>query len=149
MEPSPFSPKWYSHKFHGPGVRYELAICIRTGEIVWAYGGVPCGEWSDLRLVRDAFIFNLKKEEKAIADRGYNDPIFFEFPNGNNDDNKKVILARHETLNRRLKQFGCLQQRFRHALSLHPLYFRSVVNLTQLMFEHGETLFSVDFNFDE
>jgi len=48
--------KWYSHKFHGPGVRYELAFCIRTGDIVWAYGGVLCGEWADLRLVRDVFI---------------------------------------------------------------------------------------------
>ncbi|EFX70022.1 hypothetical protein DAPPUDRAFT_113096 [Daphnia pulex] len=44
MEPSPFNPKWYSHKFHGPGLRYELAICIQTGDIVWAYGGLPCGE---------------------------------------------------------------------------------------------------------
>ncbi|KAK4027025.1 hypothetical protein OUZ56_016043 [Daphnia magna] len=145
MEPSPFNPKWYSHKFHGPGLRYELAICIRTGDIVWAYGGLPCGEWSDLRLARDVFIFGLREGEKAIADRGYNDPNFFDFPNGNNDGKKKQVLARHETLNRRLKQFDCLQQRFRHDLYLHPLYFHSVVNLTQMMIDHGETLYSVDF----
>ncbi len=79
MGPSPFNPKWYSHKFHGPGLRYELAICIRTGDIVWAYCGLPCGEWSDLRLARDVFIFGLREGEKAIADRGYNDPIFLIF----------------------------------------------------------------------
>jgi len=49
-----------------------LAICIRTGDIVWACGGVSCGEWPDLRLARDAIIFNLKQEEKTIADWGYN-----------------------------------------------------------------------------
>eukprot|EP00957_Ditylum_brightwellii_P173127 13180079-Ditylum_brightwellii.AAC.1 len=25
-EPTPFSPRWYSHKFNGPGLCYELAI---------------------------------------------------------------------------------------------------------------------------
>jgi hypothetical protein len=28
---------------------------------------------------------------------------------------------------------------------LHPLYFHSVVNLTQMMIDHGETYYSVDF----
>ena len=66
MEPSLFNPKWYSHKFHGPGLRYDLAICIRTGNIVWASGGLPCGEWSDLRLARDVFIFGLREERKPL-----------------------------------------------------------------------------------
>ena len=111
MEPSPFNPKWYSHKFHGPGLRYDIGICIRTGDIVWAYGGLPCGEWPDIRLARSAFIFNLEVGEKAIADRGYHDPNFFDFPNGNNDQKKKEILARHETLNGRLKKFLLLERK--------------------------------------
>ena len=40
-EPSPFNPKWYSHKFHGPGLRYEIGICIRTGHLVWVHGLFP------------------------------------------------------------------------------------------------------------
>ena len=76
MEPSPFNPKWYSHNFHGPGLRYEIGICIRTGHVVWAYGGLPCGEWPDLRLARSHFILKLQAGEKAIADRGYNDQNF-------------------------------------------------------------------------
>ena len=59
---------------------------------------------------------------------------------------KKEKMARHETLNDRLKQFSCLHDIFRHDLSLHPLYFNDdVVNLTQMMIEQGEPLFSVDF----
>ena len=83
-EPSPFSAKWYFHKFHGPGLRYELGMCIRTGDIVWAYGGLPCGEW----LARDAFVLGLRPGEKAIVDQGYRDPNYFDFPNGENDQKK-------------------------------------------------------------
>lgn len=53
-------------------------------------------------------------------------------------------MARNETLNGRLKLFSCLQHRFRHDLNLHPLYFNAVVNLTQMMIEHREPLYSVD-----
>ena len=68
-----------------------------------------------------------------------------DFPNVENYQKKKEIMARHETLNGRLKQFSCLHDIFRHDLSLHPLYFNAVVNLTQMMIEHGEPLYSVDF----
>ena len=80
MEPSEFSPKWYSHKFHGPGFRYEIGLCIRTGEIVWAHGGLPCGAWPDLRLARDAIIHVLDPGKRIIAGRGYRDQIFLTFP---------------------------------------------------------------------
>ena len=122
MEPSPFNPKWYSHKFHGPGLRYEIGICIRTGHVVWAYGGLPCGEWPDLRLARSRFILNLQAGEKAIADRGYNDQNFLISQTALMTRRKRNI-ARHETLNGRLKQFCCLKERFRHELYLHPLLF--------------------------
>ncbi len=41
MEPSEIDPKWWSHKFNGPDLRYEVGICIRTGDIVWDPGGLP------------------------------------------------------------------------------------------------------------
>lgn len=110
---------------------------------MWANGGMPCGEWPDLRLARNAFIDRLQPGEKALADRGYRDENFFEFPNG--DQQRKRILARHETVNSRIKLFCCMKERFRHALYLHPRFFHAVVNLTQLMIENGEPLFSIDF----
>ena len=142
MEPSEFDPKWYSHKFNGPGLRYEIGLCIRTGDIVWAHGGLPCGQWPDLRLARDAFIGHLQPGEKALADRGYRDCNHFENPN--EDRQKKKILARHETVNGRIKQFRCMKNIFRHALYLHPVFFHAVINLTQVMIESGEPLYSVD-----
>lgn len=142
MEPTEFDRKWYSHKFHGPGLRYEVGLCIRTGNIVWAHGGLPCGQWPDLRLARDAFVYRLQEGEKALADGGYRDHHYFENPNG--DQQKKRILARHETVNGRIKQFHCMKERFRHVLYLHPCFFRAVINLTQLMIENGEPLYGVD-----
>lgn|GEM_PF-6123348 len=137
-----FNPKWFSHKFRGPGIRYEVGICIRTGHIVWAHGGVTCEEWPDLKLARDCFIHHLDPGEKALADGGYRDDNYFINPNGN--QKMKNILARHETLNGRNKQFFSMQNRFRHDRFLHPLYFHAIVNVTQLLIENGEPLYSVD-----
>ena len=33
---------------------------------------------------------------------------------------------------------------FRHVLTLHPSFFRAVVNLTQLMIDNGEPLYEVE-----
>ncbi|KDO22032.1 hypothetical protein SPRG_12241 [Saprolegnia parasitica CBS 223.65] len=145
-EPTPFDKKWYSHKFHGPGVRYEVGLCIATGDIVWAFGGVPCGEWPDLTLARHAFVHMLDRGEKALADKGYRDPVYFRYPDdGGLQTNRrqKKIMARHETVNRRLKQFRVLQSRFRHALEKHPICFHAVVNITQLDIACGHKLFGV------
>jgi hypothetical protein len=110
MEPTEFDPKWRSHKFNGPGLRYEVALCIRTGHIVWVNGGLPCGEWPDLRLARNAFIDRLQPGERALVDQGYRDQLYFEF--ANDDLRRQKILARHETVNSRIKMFCCMSQRF-------------------------------------
>ena len=124
---------------------YVLPEKSHPEHLLWAFLHIKQYQYQMLRLARSAFILGLRVGEKAIADRGYNDPNYFDFPNGENDQKKKEIMARHETLNGRLKQFSCLHDIFRHDLSLHPLYFNAVVNLTQMMIEHGEPLYSVDF----
>lgn len=67
MEPSEFNPKWYSHKFNGPGLRYEIGICIRIGNIVWANGGYPCGGWPDIKIFRDALGYALHPGEVTMT----------------------------------------------------------------------------------
>lgn len=68
--------------------------------------------------------------------------IILSFQTGTQE--KKRILARHETLNSRIKRFACMRERFRHPLYLHPRLFHAVVNLTQLMIENSEPLFPID-----
>jgi hypothetical protein len=43
-EPEPFDPEWYTKKFNGPGVRYEVGIAIQTGYIVWVNGPFKPGK---------------------------------------------------------------------------------------------------------
>jgi hypothetical protein len=77
-----------------------------------------------------------------LPDKGYQDQHYFENPEG--DQRKKRILARHETVNGRIKQFCCMKDRFRHALFLHPCFFHAVINLTQLMIANGESMYAID-----
>lgn len=142
LEPKPFDPKWYSHKFRGPGLRYEIGLNIRNGHIVWAFGGYPCGEYPDLLLAREAFVLALNYNERAMADKGYKDPLFI-LPNANNGSRHKFFMCRHETVNKRLRQFNILKIDFRHDRQKHPMVFHAVANLTQLMIENGEPLFNV------
>lgn len=142
-EPIPFNKKWYSFKHNGPGLRYEIGLCLNTSNIVWAHGGVPCGEYSDLKLARDVLIHMLNPNEKIVADRGYNDNLFFVTPSNSPQYPRiKRILARHETINKRLKQWKCLGSRFRHPLFRHPKCFHAIINITQIMINNGDPLFS-------
>ena len=74
QEPSPFDRKWFSHKLNGPGLKYEIGLSIKNGEIVWINGGMPCGEYSDLKLARDEYTLSVQLGEKTIADDTYKDP---------------------------------------------------------------------------
>ena len=138
-EPTPFDAKWFSHKFNGAGLRYEIAISIYSGLVVWVNGGVPCGSWSDLRLARSSFVLQLDPNEKVLADSGYRDHRFFL----NDDPMHWIIMARHETIHAKIKIFRVLTTPFRHDLEKHDLCFRAIVNIIQLMILNGETLFDI------
>lgn len=129
----------------GPGIRYEIGLSIKNGEIVWAYGGVPCGENPDLLIARDFFVDMLEEGEKAVADKGYNDAKYFVTPkNTPHYPNIHVLLARHETVNKRIKQWKILGTRFRHSLYRHPMCFYAIINITQIALESENPLFSIE-----
>ncbi len=87
----------------------------------------------------------VENDELTLGDKGYNDPKYFIFPSSNDlsVDRQKIIMARHETINRRLKIFGVLSNRFRHDLRLHPKCFHAVANLVQISIENGESLYNI------
>jgi hypothetical protein len=147
-EPTPFSRKWYSHKFNGPAVRYELAVCIQTGDIVWINGPFKAGRWPDLKIFRRNLKEKLAPGEMVEADNGYpGEPDHVRTADGfvsRADDRAKWrVRYRHESVNRRLKQWGCLKQVYRHELKLHKTVFAAVAVITQLAFENGEPPFQV------
>ena len=150
QEQSPWSKKWFSHKFKGPGLRYEIAIAIRTGLIVWINGPFPCGSFPDLKIFRNGLQGILGENERVEADAGYVgcDPEFAKTPKSCfvREDRKKLqnrVRARQETANKRFKQFNILKQRFRHDLDFHKIVFEAIAVLTQLSILSGESLFEV------
>lgn len=143
-EPSPFNTKWFSHKFNGAGLRYEIGVAIATGNIVWAHGPFPCGLYPDLKIFQLGMKGALGRGEIVVADKGYQDEkcVVEESLQISKEDIKR-IRARHETVNRRMKQFFVLGHKFRHPLSRHSSCFHAVANLNQIMIANGEPLFSM------
>ena len=146
QEQSDVPRSWYCFKFRAPAVRYEVAIGIFTGKIVWTSGPWRAGAFPDISIFRNGGLGQhlANAGEKAVADKGYRgEPDVIDLPDEGSDMYqyyKGLARARHEQCNRRLKQFGCLAQRFRHSVDFHRYCFDAVVVLTQLSIESGESL---------
>jgi DDE superfamily endonuclease len=139
QEPTEFSRRWFSHKFKGPGLRYEIGICIQTGWVVWQNGPYPCGSWNDLRVARDSLYQFLLPGEKYIADAGYKDGGQFSItPSGLRNRFERmadVARARHENFNARIKAFKVFSSTFRNTREKHT---RTTVNMLQLETKKGD-----------
>ena len=142
QEPRPFSKRWYSHKFKGPGLRYEVAVSIDKDGIIWTNGPFPAGQFPDIKIFRQALRCLLEPNEKVIADKGYiGEPNHVVI---DRDEMNSIYRARHETCNERFKQFNILKNVFCHNVGKHGIVFHSVVVLTQLSLQCGEELFEAD-----
>ncbi len=89
----------------------------------------------------------LDKEERAIADKGYTDDMALTpdtISSPKPSSLHSALRARHETVNKRLKQFAVCNSKFRHALSYHGTCFHAVSRITQLALLE-EPLFDVLF----
>ena len=151
--PKVFNKAWYSHKFKHAGLRYEVAVSIKKGDIVWIHGPFAAGSWPDINIFRDSLMSHLGPNERVEADDGYigEAPRHVKCPKSfvNPDENRQMqqrARARHETVNKRFKQWGCLTQTYRHDLLKHADVFRAIAVITQLSIEQGEPLFDVQYN---
>jgi len=148
-EPTPFSNKWFSHKFKHAGLRYEIAICIQTGWIVWINGPYPCGHWPDLDISRDGLNQALLPWEKFVADGTYKDEYGYSYtPTGYNTREqhmKAVARARHETINGVFKKFGALKDEWRHHRTKHGIAFSAIANIVQAQIQCEPTSFKVQY----
>ena len=117
-EPWPFLEDMYSKKFNGPGLKYEVAVCIKTGHIVWINGPF-------IASTNDGSIFRfhglgdaITQEEGVEVDSGYlGDNRFMQPHVGLTSKDRKqkgVVRGRHEGVNGRLKVFSVLRTHFRH-----------------------------------
>lgn len=146
--------KFYSKKFNQSALRYEVATCIRSGDLVWISGPWEPGMYPDISIFRYSGIMDLLDEnERVEADDGYRgeSPKYVRCPSKcataieEFEQMEAFARRRHETINKRFKQFGALKQIWRHQLCNHGLAFRTAAIVTQLSIENGEPLFSVDY----
>lgn len=142
---------YYSYKYNGPGLRYEVAVCIRTGEIVWINGPFNPGQFMDLMVFR----LGLKQKLLFAGEKAQADGIYAcetrtiiapnEFDGAAVQRLKDDVRARHETVNKRLKQFGILKRIFRQELCKHKAAFTAVAVITQIAIRNGEELYEVEY----
>jgi hypothetical protein len=149
----PFWRGWYSHKFEGAGLAYEVATAVTTGLIVWINGPFPAGKWKDDTIFMSALAKLVRPGiEKGVADAGYRSKaiskyLFFpawrtkkgmeeKWPR---NDLHEHIRARHETINARLHKWNCVGSIFRHARELHSNFFHAAAVVVQLEIIHGFT----------
>ena len=142
---------WYSHKYLSSGVRYEVGLCILSGDIVWIEGPFPCGAWPDINIFRRSIIHYLEEGERVEADDGYigDSPLHCKIPSVMGPTNlpeyeamESRVANRHETVNKRFKHWACMKNRFSHSPKKHGSCFRAVAVFTQLSIDFGEPLFS-------
>ena len=153
QEPIPFDPKWCSHKFKGPGVRYEIGICIKTSYIVCINGPYPAGEYSDRKIASLFLDHAIETWERYIADGGYADILAARVtPTGLHNYSDTILAqarAQHETINRLFKRFNCLNECYRHTQKEHYMWFAPSALIAQLDIENGGGTFQIEYNKDE
>lgn len=144
-EPMPFNKMWFSHKFRGPGLRYEVGVSNGSGRLVWANGPFPAGSFPDRKIFQLTLLNILFENETVIGDNGYVHPrcITPDVVSEENTEIFKILRARHENVNERLKNFNVIRHIFRHHLSMHGYVFHAVAQLTALMMNTTDPLFSV------
>ena len=93
-------------------------------------------------------MYCLDPYERVKADSGYGslDPTYAKTPDGGyqRGRSKKMmdkVRGRHETVNKRLKQWGILAQIYRHNKVNHIDVVWAVAIITQIAFNQGEGLY--------
>lgn len=143
-EPHPFSPGWYSHKFRGPGVRYEVALSVSSGKIIWVNGPFRCGTHPDNKIFQTDMKKALSDDEFVIADKGYTDSKCINTVSSSTGSHMhRIVRARHETVNARLKNFNVIYHSFRHDISKHWACFHAVAQITAIMIDTTNPLFEI------
>ena len=92
----------------------------------------------------------LEADEQAVADKGYRgEPLTIALPGSGETEEEEEAMARarmrHETCNKRFKNFACMTMPFRHGLGMHYDCMHAIVVLTQLEIENGHPLFDAAF----
>jgi hypothetical protein len=125
-------------KFHA--IKFEVVSTIKNPKIVWVSAGYA-GKDADISIARDGFLARLNPGEKTIADLGYRGrdeqlvtPIMNPVCQAEIHLNEAIHRKRQiiERMNKRLKQFNCLNIRWRHQHTFLNQCFHSIALITTI-----------------
>ena len=148
-EPTPYNPIWFSHKFNGPGIKYEVGCCIKTGDIVWFRGPFPCAMHD--RTIFDLYLSKELVENECVeADSGYSGRGQIKTPGmgttSKDRREKSHARARHENTNQLLKVFGVMKKWRNPEPHTHEVVAHAVAVMVQLSIALGEKLYDIDYS---
>ena len=149
----PTCKQFYSKKSKKSALRYEVGLCIKTGEICWVNGGYPPGEKNDNVIFQDALVDELEEGERVETDMGYraSAPKYAKYPGtiwteAENKEMQSRVRARQETVNLKMKSWNILVAPYRHSVYQHQHFFLAVAVLNQIAIQNGEPLFDVEYD---
>ena len=102
---------------------------------------------NDLQLARCGIDDVLPIGERVIGDKIYTDDRFIHIPKeGEHEFHRtiRILLARHETVNKRIKDYKCMRELWRHGWEKHIIAFNAITNLVELKLNNGNPLFDID-----
>ena len=131
-------------------MRYEIAISLLSNDIVWINGPFCPGDWNDLEIFRHSLLHELEVGERIAAD----DIYIGEAPTyvicaascTTNEEKLKIhkrIEGRHESINKHIKNWGCLKKPFVgkgtpiEKMNKHGNMFRACAVMKQVAMEMG------------
>ena len=135
-EDFPFDPKYASHKFgNSPAFSYEISLSIVSYDVVWVNGPFKGGS-PDLNNFRYGGLKEVlaRCNEMVVTDSGYRDERVRLRNEGLHEERNmnSLIRARQETVNQRIKNFGCMSQRWRGKKHDHFAFLQAVIGLVQI-----------------
>ena len=149
-----YEKPFYSYKFKKSDLRYEVALCIKTGYICWTAGPYLPGIWNDNMIFNNGLVYQLEAGagERCETDDGYRGsaPVYVKLPTLPEEDPVRAAIQqrvrnRQETVNKRFKNLAILAVPFCHKLLDHQSVFCAIVALTQISFTENP-LFQVDYD---
>ncbi len=114
-------------------------------------GLYSAGAWPNLKTFKNALSHCLKPGKRVEANDGYvrrADKVKCPKNDCNPAKNRGMHSAersRHETLNRRLKNWGILEKVYRHDITVHGTVIYTCAVTTQLSVTNGEPLVEVQY----
>lgn len=134
---------WYSHKFNGPGLGWEIALSIHEQQLAWLSGPHMASK-HDITIFREELEGEIPDGKLAIGDSGYrgSDKVAVS-QEGDSDELRTVknrARARQENFNERMKRFRILGETFKYDYTKLVHVVEAIAVLTQYDIEEGRPL---------